>query len=75
MTEPSIWRAVLQTAEGLRYIHSQHILHRDIKPLNVFLTAAGDVKLGDFGVSKLLESTMELGALQCPCQMCRWLRV
>ncbi len=41
------------------YIHGRKILHRDIKSQNIFLTTNHTVKLGDFGISKLLESTNE----------------
>ena len=42
---------------ALEYVHSRKVLHRDIKTQNVFLTGANTIKLGDFGISKVLEST------------------
>ncbi len=42
---------------AVKHIHSKKVLHRDIKLQNVLLTSANEVKLGDFGISKLLEST------------------
>lgn len=40
---------VLDVAEGLRYTHDKKVLHRDVKPANVFLDEGGRAKLGDFG--------------------------
>lgn len=40
---------VTDVAAGLEQTHAQQVLHRDVKPANVFLTADGSAKLGDFG--------------------------
>src|SRR5579864_577113 len=42
---------------ALEHIHTQQIIHRDIKPDNVHITTAGAVKLMDFGISKMQNST------------------
>jgi len=41
-----------QIIEGLGYIHSKGVLHRDIKLDNILLDGKGNVKIADFGVSK-----------------------
>lgn len=62
LEEGFIWRILKQVCEALKVCHTRQlqkgrvILHRDIKPANVFLDANGDVKLGDFGLARTLNS-------------------
>eukprot|EP00796_Vickermania_ingenoplastis_P005960 gene5960-4269_t len=42
---------IRQCCLALEYIHSKGFIHRDVKPMNIFFDAQGNVKLGDFGVA------------------------
>lgn len=42
---------------GVNAIHEQHIVHRDLKPANIYITQSGEVKILDFGLSKLIDFT------------------
>ncbi|MCF8049838.1 MAG: protein kinase [Desulfobacterales bacterium] len=42
-----------QTLDGLARLHFDNVIHRDIKPFNLLLTAGGRVRIGDFGLSTL----------------------
>nr|KAG5709156.1 hypothetical protein BaRGS_028612 [Batillaria attramentaria] len=50
----------IQIVMAVQYIHSQKVLHRDLKTENVFLTKKNVVKIGDFGISKILDSTIDV---------------
>lgn len=49
---PESWRLLRQILEALRYIHLQHVIHRDLKPMNIFIDESNNVKIGDFGLAK-----------------------
>lgn len=51
---------MLQLCEALIEVHSKNIVHRDIKPQNVYYASDGEIKLGDFGISVLLGSGMNV---------------
>ena len=46
-----------QVLEGLDAIHKKNIVHRDLKPQNIFITKANEIKILDFGLSKLIDFT------------------
>ncbi|GFO11680.1 serine/threonine-protein kinase nek8 [Plakobranchus ocellatus] len=56
MDEKDILLMFQQIVAAIRHIHSHNILHRDLKTDNIFLTKEGVVKVGDFGISKMLGS-------------------
>ena len=65
LKENVIWNISLQIMLGLHYLHKKHILHRDLKSANVFLTKNDkqtnySVKIGDLGVAKLMDTSTAL---------------
>lgn len=48
-----------QICLAIKHIHDRKVIHRDIKGQNVFLTKTNVVKLGDFGIAKVLSNTVE----------------
>ncbi|XP_068798575.1 serine/threonine-protein kinase Nek1 isoform X17 [Struthio camelus] len=59
-SEDQILDWFVQICLALKHIHDRKILHRDIKSQNIFLTKDGTVQLGDFGIARVLNSTVEL---------------
>jgi len=53
LTMPIRFKMAVGAAQGLQYMHDKNVLHKDIKSLNIFVTAAYQAKIGDFGVAQL----------------------
>lgn len=53
---------VAQVAEGLAFAHSRDIAHGDLKPSNIFVDAARDVGILDFGIARWLAALLEAGS-------------
>ena len=60
ISEEQIWTWAAQLLQALSYLHSHKIIHRDLKSRNVFLSRSNEVKLGDFGISRILQFTEDL---------------
>ncbi|KAM6965299.1 serine/threonine-protein kinase PLK2b [Aplochiton taeniatus] len=56
LTEPEVRYYLKQIVAGLKYLHEQEILHRDLKLGNFFVSETMELKVGDFGLAAKLES-------------------
>jgi len=63
-SENEVMRIFVQICLALKHVHEHNILHRDLKSQNIFLTSKGLVKLGDFGIAKVLDSTEDQARTQ-----------
>lgn len=57
MTEKEVIKLGIDMCNALEVCSRLHIIHRDIKPGNIFVSENGDFKLGDFGIARQLEKT------------------
>ena len=57
MNESDVIRMGRDLADALVYCERKGIIHRDIKPQNIFVTENGDFKLGDFGIARRMQRT------------------
>ena len=57
-TEHLIWDYLIQILYGLKYLHDNKIMHRDLKSANLFLMKDNTVKIGDLNVSKITRGGM-----------------
>lgn len=68
--EKTIWHYFIQIVRGLKALHDLKICHRDIKCANIFLTKAGEAKLGDMNVSKVAKAGMLMTVTGTPYYAC-----
>ena len=55
--EDIIYYIILQLVKGLQDIHKNRLIHRDLTPDNIFINENNEIKIGDFGISKILTET------------------
>jgi serine/threonine protein kinase len=59
LDEEQIKFVIFSAVKALTYLHSQNIIHRDVKAANILLNERGEVKIADFGVSDQLQSQVK----------------
>ena len=59
INENIILNIIIQICIGLKIIHENKIIHRDLTPDNIFIDKNNKIKIGDFGISKILAENNE----------------
>ncbi|ERE91863.1 serine/threonine-protein kinase Nek4 [Cricetulus griseus] len=62
LPESQVVEWFVQIAMALQYLHEKHILHRDLKTQNVFLTRTNIIKVGDLGIARVLEHQSDMAS-------------
>lgn len=58
-SEDQILDWFVQMALAIKHIHDRKILHRDLKTQNIFMNQNGSIKIGDFGIARVLQHTYD----------------
>ncbi|CBJ30013.1 putative serine-threonine protein kinase [Ectocarpus siliculosus] len=64
LDEITVWGYFTQICDALLHMHGERIIHRDVKPANVFVSRDGIVKLGDLGLGRYLSARSVLAMSQ-----------
>ena len=65
--EKQIWSYFIQLVKGLKVLHDNNLMHRDLKTANIFLMKNGICKLGDLNVAKLYNGDLLNSKMGTPC--------
>lgn len=60
LEETQVVEWFVQIAMALQYMHERHVLHRDLKTQNIFLTKSNIIKVGDLGIARVLETSSDM---------------
>uniref|UniRef100_A0A0N5AFJ5 Mitogen-activated protein kinase n=1 Tax=Syphacia muris TaxID=451379 RepID=A0A0N5AFJ5_9BILA len=63
-----------QILRGLKYIHSANVVHRDLKPSNLLVNESCDLKICDFGLSRVVDPSCDSGDILTEYVATRWYR-
>lgn len=64
--EDQLWRWLRHLSSALAFLHRVKILHRDVKPANIFLSKSNDAILGDFSIAKVLSGALAATQIGTP---------
>ncbi|KAJ8361187.1 hypothetical protein SKAU_G00177120 [Synaphobranchus kaupii] len=62
LSERQVVEWFVQISMALQYLHEKHILHRDLKTQNIFLTKTSIIKVGDLGIARVLENQNDMAS-------------
>jgi serine/threonine protein kinase len=65
LPESSAQTAFAQVAAGVAHLHGRNVVHRDLKPGNIFVNSRGEAKIGDFGFAAVLNSPTDVLSSYC----------
>mmetsp|Transcript_136883 Transcript_136883/g.237853 ORF Transcript_136883/g.237853 Transcript_136883/m.237853 type:complete len:336 (-) Transcript_136883:962-1969(-) len=65
VNEGTMWSYVIQTLQGLKYLHDKRVLHRDLKPSNILLAGDNTIKIADMGLGRVLSAETQFAQTFC----------